>query len=120
MPTGRLVDPLSHPPTLAQFRKPVWTVLEGRLKPLDRERLYETVVSQLETLIIDLQLAPGTALPPERQLAERFGVSRTAIREAVKVLAQKGLVDVQQGRGILVAHPDHHSISESIHLLMRL
>jgi GntR family transcriptional repressor for pyruvate dehydrogenase complex len=95
-------------------------MLEDKLKRVDRGRLYETVVAQLESLIIDLQLGPGTALPPERQLAERFGVSRTAIREAIKVLAQKGLVDVQQGRGILVAHPNHHSLSESLQLLMRL
>jgi GntR family transcriptional repressor for pyruvate dehydrogenase complex len=95
-------------------------VIEDKLKRLDRERLYESVVAQIESLIIDLQLAPGVALPAERQLAERFGVSRTAIREAVKVLAQKGLVEVQQGRGILVARPGHRSISDSIHLLMRL
>lgn len=95
-------------------------MLEGKLRRLDRERLYETVVTQLETLIIDLQLVPGTTLPPERELAERFGVSRTAVREAVKVLAQKGLVDVQQGRGILVARPNHRALSESLHLLMRI
>src|SRR5260370_455288 len=95
-------------------------MLEDKLKRLDRERLFESVVSQIESLIIDLQLAPGVALPAERLLAERFGVSRTAVREAVKVLAQKGLVEVQQGRGILVARPGHRSLSDSLHLLMRL
>jgi GntR family transcriptional repressor for pyruvate dehydrogenase complex len=95
-------------------------MLEHRLKRLDRERLFESVVAQLESLIIDLRLAPGVALPAERLLAERFGVSRTAIREAVKVLAQKGLVEVQQGKGILVARPGHHALSDSLHLLMRL
>jgi GntR family transcriptional repressor for pyruvate dehydrogenase complex len=95
-------------------------MLEDKLKRLDRERLFESVVSQIESLIVDLQLAPGVALPAERMLAERFGVSRTAIREAVKVLAQKGLVEVQQGKGIIVARPSHRSLSDSLHLLMRL
>ena len=95
-------------------------MLEDKFKPLGRERLFESVVSQIESLIIDLPLASGTTLPPERLLAERFGVSRTAIREAVKVLAQKGLVEVQQGRGIVVARPGHRGLSDSIQLLMRL
>jgi GntR family transcriptional repressor for pyruvate dehydrogenase complex len=95
-------------------------MLEHKLKRIDRERLFESVVSQIESLIVDRQLAPGVALPAERLLAERFGVSRTAIREAVKVLAQKGLVEVQQGKGILVARPSHRSLSDSLQLLMRL
>jgi GntR family transcriptional repressor for pyruvate dehydrogenase complex len=110
---------------LAAYRAPfpgdgAWEMLEDKLKRLDRERLFESVVAQIESLIIDLRLKPGVALPAERLLAQRFGVSRTAIREAVKVLAQKGLVEVQQGRGILVARPGHRSLSDSLHLLMRL
>jgi len=48
------------------------------------------------------KLQPGDKLPAERELAEQFGVSRNAVREAVKVLTKKGLVVVQPGRGTFV------------------
>lgn len=64
--------------------------------------LYENVTLQIEALILDGNLKPGDQLPPERELAEVFGVSRTCIREAIKALMAKGLVDVQHGRGVFV------------------
>ncbi|WP_240506748.1 FadR/GntR family transcriptional regulator [Thermoactinospora rubra] len=48
---------------------------------------------------------PGTALPPEPALCEAFSVSRTVVREAVKVLQEKGLVQVRQGAGTMVTPP---------------
>ncbi|MCO8273636.1 FCD domain-containing protein [Actinoplanes sp. TRM 88003] len=48
---------------------------------------------------------PGTPLPPEPALGEAFGVSRTVIREAVKILQEKGLVQVRQGAGTIVTAP---------------
>ena len=50
------------------------------------------------------ELRPGDKLPPERELAEQFGVSRTAVREAVKALHEKGLIEVQPGKGTFISN----------------
>jgi DNA-binding GntR family transcriptional regulator len=55
-------------------------------------RLYEQIVQQIEESILKGTLKAGDQLPAERELAQRFGVSRTAVREAVKALREKGLV----------------------------
>jgi len=61
-------------------------------------RLYEQIVQQVEDSILKGQLKPGDQLPAERDLAQRFGVSRTAVREAVKTLREKGLVEAARKR----------------------
>jgi len=53
-------------------------------KTIQSFRLYEQIVSQIEQSIQSGQLKPGDQLPPERELAEQLGVSRTAVREAIK------------------------------------
>jgi GntR family transcriptional repressor for pyruvate dehydrogenase complex len=65
-------------------------------------RLYEQIVTQIEALILEGKLRSGDQLPSERELAEQFHVSRTAVREAVKALREKGLVDIQTGRGTFI------------------
>jgi DNA-binding FadR family transcriptional regulator len=55
--------------------------------------LHREVVHQLGLLVLGNETAPGAALPDETALSERFGVSRTVVREAIKVLASKGLVE---------------------------
>ena len=64
-------------------------------------RLYEQIVQQIEELILSGVLKPGDQLPAERDLAQRFGVSRTAVREAVKCLREKGLLEAFSGKGPL-------------------
>jgi GntR family transcriptional repressor for pyruvate dehydrogenase complex len=70
--------------------------------PVQTGRLYEQIVEQIETHIIGGQLQPGDKLPSELELARQFGVSRTAVREAMKALSHKGLIDVSAGRGTYV------------------
>jgi len=65
-------------------------------------RLYEQIVQQIEESILKGDLKPGDQLPAERDLAQRFGVSRTAVREAVKALREKGLVEAYSGRGTFI------------------
>lgn len=89
-------------------------------RKLGRDRLYETIVGEIEQLIVNGQLKPGDTLPPERELGERFGVSRTAVREAIKVLTEKQLLIVQPGRGATVAHPSLGVITDSLTLLLKL
>lgn len=69
---------------------------------IQSSRLYEQIIEQIQNRIMEGKLRPGDKLPPERELAEQFGVSRNAVREAVKVLTKKGLVVVQPGRGTFV------------------
>ncbi|MDH3700825.1 MAG: GntR family transcriptional regulator, partial [Alphaproteobacteria bacterium] len=59
---------------------------------------YGDVVSGIRDLIIEGELTPGSRVP-ERILCERFGVSRTPLREALKVLASEGLIDLLPNRG---------------------
>ncbi len=68
----------------------------------ERRRLHERVAEQLRDAILDGHLRAGEKLPPERELAERFDVNRTSVREAIKVLEGLGLVAVRQGDGATV------------------
>lgn len=83
-------------------------------------RLYEQIVQQVEDSILKGQLKPGDQLPAERDLAQRFGVSRTAVREAVKALREKGLVEAYSGRGTFVTNGTSHAIRQSLDLLIRI
>jgi GntR family transcriptional regulator, transcriptional repressor for pyruvate dehydrogenase complex len=65
----------------------------------------ELVVRHLEGLILDGGLVPGDDLPSEGELAEVLDINRLTVREGVKVLAARGLVQVQRGRRSTVAHP---------------
>ena len=62
----------------------------------------DRVAGQLEALILSDQRRTGDRLPAENELARQYGVSRTVIREAVRSLAAKGLLQVTQGSGTVV------------------
>ena len=70
------------------------------------ERLHENVCKQIARYIIRGDLAPGSFLDSESVLVEQFGVSRAVIREALRSLAQRGLIDMRQGRRTQV-QPNH-------------
>lgn len=80
------------------------------LETIQRTKIYEEVAAQLERLILDGALKPGDKLPPERELAERFDVSRSAVREALRSLELKGLVEPRPGEGTLVRTPSIDSL----------
>lgn len=67
------------------------------------EKLSHSVVHQIEKLILRGILRPGERLPSERDLAERLGVSRPSLREAIGELTERGLVTTKAGAGIFVA-----------------
>jgi GntR family transcriptional regulator, transcriptional repressor for pyruvate dehydrogenase complex len=83
-------------------------------------RLYEQIVEQVEESILKGQLKPGDQLPAERDLAQRFAVSRTAVREAVKALREKGLVEAYTGRGTFVTNGRSHAIRQSLDLMIKI
>jgi GntR family transcriptional repressor for pyruvate dehydrogenase complex len=69
------------------------------IEPINRARIHEQVIRQLQNLMHQGKLQPGDRLPPERELAQRFGVSRVAIRQALSVLQAMGLVQSRIGDG---------------------
>ncbi|POX47208.1 FadR/GntR family transcriptional regulator [Streptomyces sp. Ru72] len=69
------------------------------LRPLTRPRLYEQVVERLREYVTTEGLKAGDRLPPERDLADRLGVSRTSVRQAIVALEVQGLVEVRHGGG---------------------
>ena len=89
-------------------------------KRIRSERLYQLVVQQIEQGIVQGGLKVGDRLPPERELGERFGVSRTAVREAVKALREKGLVQSDPGRGTFVTNGTSRAVRNSLDLMVRM
>jgi len=81
--------------------------------------LVDQVAGQLEALVIENALQAGALLPPERELCELLGVSRTVVREAVRSLVARGLLEVRQGRGTLVRSPDPALASQVITHMLR-
>lgn len=79
----------------------------------------DQVAEHIETLIVENELRPSQRLPPERELATKFGVSRTVIREAVRSLVAKGLLQVIHGSGTVVCPSTSDSATESLRLLLR-
>jgi GntR family transcriptional repressor for pyruvate dehydrogenase complex len=82
-------------------------------------RLYEQIVRQIEDSILKGDLKGGEQLPAERDLAQQFGVSRTAVREAMKTLREKGLVEAYAGRGTFVTNETSRSMRHTLDRMMR-
>src|SRR5580704_11835418 len=89
-------------------------------KAVRTSRLYEQIVQQIEESILKGALKPGDQLPAERELAQNFGVSRTAVREAVKALREKGLVEAYSGRGTYITNGTSQAIRQSLDLMSRI
>lgn len=77
-------------------------------------RPYEQIVRQIQAAIRDNALNEGDRLPTERELAETFGVSRSVVREAIKVLSAQGLVEARQGSGLYVRNRPIESVTRAI------
>ncbi|NDV20813.1 FCD domain-containing protein [Pseudodesulfovibrio sp. JC047] len=73
------------------------------LKPVNRKSVSEEIVQQIREMIDHGALQPGDRLPAERRLAEEFGVSRTSVREGIKILAESGILESRQGSGTFVS-----------------
>ena len=86
-------DQLPTPPTLAPS------------KATDSRRLYQQVADQIRTVIEESRFAPGTRLPPERELALQLGVSRPSLREGLIALEIEGIVETRMGSGVYVCTP---------------
>jgi len=89
------------------------TVADGASRPG-----YETAATKIAEFIRASGLRPGDRLPTERALGAQLGVSRTVVREAIKVLAATGLVRARQGSGLYVAAQPHPFATAAIDLSM--
>ena len=76
-----------------------------------RKSLHHELVDRLQTLIINSELKPGAKVP-EKELCDQFGVSRTPLREALKVLASDGLVRLEPNRGAWVTQVTEEEVAE--------
>jgi GntR family transcriptional repressor for pyruvate dehydrogenase complex len=71
-------------------------------KPIKPKKVSSQIAEQIRSSILNGEFSPGDKLPPERELAEMFGVSRPSVREALNILSAAGLVESYQGGGTLV------------------
>jgi GntR family transcriptional repressor for pyruvate dehydrogenase complex len=86
-----------------------------------QSRVFQDVVDQIQEAILQGSLRAGSKLPPERELKEMFKTSRGTLREALRVLEQKGLITIKTGvnGGGIVNALTTHQVSESLDLLIR-
>ena len=75
------------------------------MTPIRKTRLSEQVVDAIETMIAEGEFSPGDRFFSEAELGRRLEVSRSSIREAVRILEVRGLVSVRHGKGIFIAEP---------------
>jgi DNA-binding FadR family transcriptional regulator len=83
-------------------------------EPIERRRLYQEVMDRLIRMIEEDGLLPGDQLPPERDLSERYGVGRPAVREALQNMARMGLLRLVQGERARVAAPTFANLLTSM------
>jgi GntR family transcriptional regulator, transcriptional repressor for pyruvate dehydrogenase complex len=84
-----------------------------------RGLLGERVARQIERYIADNGLQPGDRLPAGRELTERFGVSRTVVRDAIAILDQRGLVESRPGSGVYVRDGGSEAVSDVLGQMLR-
>jgi DNA-binding FadR family transcriptional regulator len=90
-------------------------------KKAKQARVFQDVVEQIQDAILTGKLEPGSKLPAERALKDMFNTSRGTLREALRVLEQKGLIDIKLGvaGGAIVKRIDAEPMIESLALLIR-
>lgn len=83
-------------------------------------KLSDIVADQVEGAITEGRFSPGERLPAERKLAQSFGVGRSVIREATRMLEQKGLVKIRPGLGVFVSNSLANVLTDSFRLFIGL
>src|SRR5215475_3148759 len=88
------------------------------LAPIKSTRIYEEIVRQVKAMIAEGRLKGGDRLPPERELAEKFVVSRTSVREALRALESLGLIEIRPGEGTFVRQVSVDALVGPLALMM--
>ncbi len=86
-----------------------------------QNRVFQDVVDQIQTAILDGKIEVGAKLPPERELCESFQVSRGSLREALRILEQKSLIEMRLGGngGAYVKDANSELMAENLAMLIR-
>jgi DNA-binding GntR family transcriptional regulator len=84
--------------------------------PIRRPSLYDEAADRIRDMIVEGTLAPGSKVP-EKQLCESFGISRTPLREALKVLANEGLLELTPNRGATVTDLSLEEIQDAFQVM---
>jgi len=94
----------------------VWKRGEGlpMLQPIKSTKIYKNIVEQIKTMIINGKLKAGDRLPSERELADSLAVSRTSVREALRILESMDLIQCRPGDGNFVKEITIDSLAKSI------
>jgi len=85
-----------------------------------RKLLSKVVENQIEEAIRSKTLGPGSKLPSENEMCDQFGVSRTAVREALRMLNARGLISIEKGRGMYVQNFSAETVTDPLHLYLKL
>ncbi|MBV5341142.1 MAG: FadR family transcriptional regulator [Deltaproteobacteria bacterium] len=90
-------------------------------KQVKQSKAYQDVVEQIQESIMSGTLKAGCLLPAERELKEQFGISRGTLREALRVLEQKGLIEIRTGvaGGSVIREVNSDNLSDNLGLLIR-
>jgi GntR family transcriptional repressor for pyruvate dehydrogenase complex len=100
-------------------RRPRAVELAG-IEPLTTTRLADDVAGRIRSLIVSEQIAAGSRLPSERELAQRFGASRPTVSQALRSLSLMGLVEVRHGSGAYVIRRPETMVAASVSLMLDL
>jgi DNA-binding FadR family transcriptional regulator len=88
------------------------------LEPVKSTRIYQEIIRQIKTLVAEGQLKSGDRLPPERDLAEKFAVSRASVREALRALESMGLIEIRAGEGTFIKEISVEALIEPLALVI--
>ena len=84
-----------------------------KIEPIAHKTLAEAVASRLSASLLDGSLTPGTQLPPERELITKFGISRTTLREALKMLERNGMIESRKNVGWFARKIDQSNLTQA-------
>ena len=88
--------------------------------PLQNQKIYQQVASQIQDMILDGRLKSGDKLPAERMMSEQFKVSRNSIREAIRALEILGIVESRQGGGNFIVAGSSDCLFEPLSIMFKL
>src|SRR5579871_3827224 len=91
-----------------------------RWQPIEKLRSYEQIVTQIENMIRSGHLQVGDKIPSERSLAEQFHVSRVVVRESIRHLEARKIIEVQQGSGTYVRRIPPQTLAQNVTFLLEL